>query len=140
MSLGRSDNFSPGLDPHPPTSHRLVLSEAYGRVEWIPPLGRFAPSVGMTTWSTSIALNGRWDQEAVIPSEANGRAEESMGWFVRGIAPKLGELSFRARTEMKRAEESVGGGQDRCRCLLPLFAVPVTVPVAGKMRQLFART
>ena len=29
-------------------SHRLVLSEALGRVEWIPPLTRFARSVGMT--------------------------------------------------------------------------------------------
>jgi len=58
----------------------------------------------MTTRSTSIALKGRWDEEAVIPSEACGRVEESV--------------------------YGAGG----CRCALPLFAVaaaaPVTVPVA----------
>ena len=30
--------------------HRHVLSEAIGRVEWIPPLARYARSVGMTWW------------------------------------------------------------------------------------------
>ena len=45
-SLGNS------ADPHP--THRLVLSEAEGRVEWIPPLARVARSVGMTRWGPHL--------------------------------------------------------------------------------------
>jgi len=37
-------------------SHRLVLSEASGRVEWIPPLTRFARSVGMTNSGDSLGM------------------------------------------------------------------------------------
>ena len=42
----------------PPPPHRLVLSEAEGRVEWIPPLARVAHSVGMTEEGTPPACPG----------------------------------------------------------------------------------
>jgi len=44
-------------------SHRLVLSEAFGRVEWIPPLARYAHSVGMTWWALLRSVGratGHW--------------------------------------------------------------------------------
>ena len=33
----------------------------------------------MTNWRMSVGLKGRWDKEGVIPSEADGRVEESVG-------------------------------------------------------------
>ena len=42
----------------------------------------------MTNWSTSVETKGWWDEEGVIPSEANGRVEESMESLVSALARK----------------------------------------------------
>ena len=52
------ESMGNSADPHP--TNRLVLSEAEGRVEWIPPLARLARSVGMTRWGPRFSV-GRDD-------------------------------------------------------------------------------
>ena len=85
--------------------HRLVLSElcesngslhsACGSGRDDSMKRRFAPSVGMTDWRTSVGLKGRWNEKRVIPSEANGRVEEPVGNPAgRAIKPQVPSLGW----------------------------------------------
>ncbi len=87
-------------DPHP--THRLVLSEAEGRVEWIPPLARVARSVGMTRWGPHLPL-ARYDVSGLTGDEPLQRRRRDR-YLARGVSPGAGELN---------TNEPPGGG-DRC--------------------------
>ena len=73
-------------DARPPTPQTRRHKDTKA-IPQIPPLVRYALSVGMTDWKTSVGLTGRRDEESVIPSEAEGGVEESMGWRLCLSAP-----------------------------------------------------
>ena len=54
----------------------------------------------MANWTTSVGLKGRWDEEGVIPSEAEGGVEESMG-SLAGVRPDARRASVTQNQKLK---------------------------------------